>query len=280
MNYSMNIDTEKLSRHYGRIRLIAIDVDGTLLNTSREISSRTLEVLDRVRSKGVKLVLVTGRNYPGVKPLYQAIRANGPVVCYNGASVINGDDGSVISSTMLDDRITRRIIEFARARDIHIQVFIGNQFYYERARKEAASYEANVNIAGKVISFSEIDDLRALKVLCIADHEKLLEISDEIREAFGDKIFQTFSFPYYLEVMSGEVSKAEGLKVVSLQLGIDPDEIAAFGDGENDIAMLKFAGVGVAMENASDPVKEAAGYVTCSNDEDGLARFLEEYLGL
>ncbi len=277
MNYSMNIDMERLSRHRGRIRLAAFDVDGTLLNSSRKITPRTLEAIRGLRDSGIYTVLVTGRSYLGVKPLYDQIEALGPIVCFNGARVVSGHDGSDISSIVMDGKITRRAIELCRERDIHIQVFQGDEFYYEAVREEGLDYEMHTNLQGITASFDQFSDLSALKALCIAEHEKLEELAVQMRSSCGDSLYQVFSFPHYLEMMDARVSKSRGLSIVCSTLGITMDEAAAFGDGENDIDMLASAGVGVAMENAPESVKEAAGHVTCSNDQEGLAVFIEQH---
>jgi len=263
-----------------QIRLIALDIDGTLLTGDRAVSDRTKGVIDRVKEMGIYVVLISGRSFSAVKPLYDQLQLHAPVVCYNGAGVFDGDTGETLFSREIDDWHTRRIVDAARSRDIHVQLFKGDEFYYERVRPEAVNYENHINLRGTVVNFDEMEDLRVLKALCLGEHEKLLELSDDIRRAYGSRIYQVFSFPTFLEIMHERVNKREGLKAVSRQFGIDPESIVAFGDGQNDIEMLQFAGIGVAMDNASDPVKEAADSIAPSNNDDGVSRFLEDLLGL
>ena len=278
MKYSMNTSSfyTQASKH---IKLAAFDLDGTLLDSQRSLTPAAKKAVACLQQKGIYVVLVTGRSYSAVKPIYDQLGLHAPIVCYNGAGVVNGDDGAMIHSLLLPDHLTRGVIQIARRHNVHVHVFISDRMYYEKERKEAWDYEKQLGIKGTLVPFDEMKDLNVLKALCIADHEILQQVSRDIGNAYGENITRVFSYPHFLEVMDGRVNKVEGLKAVSRQYGISRDEMIAFGDGENDIEMLRYAGIGIAMENAYEHVKEAADLITASNDEEGITKSLKS-LGL
>ncbi len=262
-----------------QIRLIAVDIDGTLLNSRLEVTPRTMAALQAVRDQGRYLIPVTGRSFSAVKPLYDRIGANGPAVCFNGAGVADRN-GNFLHEIALEQSYSRKVIEVCRKRDFHVHMFLDDQLVYERVRPEIQAYEAQVGLKGQIVDFDRISLVKALKVLCIADHAELEDLSRELDQYLEGRVYKTFSLPHYLEVMNRKVSKAVGLKAVCGILNIEPSQIAAFGDGDNDIDMLAYAGLGVAMGNASPRAQAAADVVAMTNDEDGLARFLEDFFDL
>ncbi len=262
-----------------RIRAIAFDMDGTLLTDDKQISSRTRRCFKALDRMGISLILSTGRSFEALEPYKNILNLNHPVICYNGARII-GNNGELIMDHLLPDDISRSIIDFARKKGVHIQIYRNGKLYFEKRTSEADFYENHVNIKGEIINFDDFNPPRFIKMMYLGDHEYLDGLGREIKKHFGDRLTVMFSNPVFLEFMKGGVSKGRALLEVADYLDISTENIMAFGDGQNDISMIETAGIGVAMENAVDEVKTVADSVTLSNNDDGVARFLEDFFML
>ena len=208
-----------------------------------------------------------------------------PVICYNGALIADGADDSVLYEWLLPADITRAALDYAKQRDFHIQIFRDGELYYERRREESFYYEASTGLKGHVIDFEASDIQEVTKALMILPPSRVSGEFPELEEAkahfeglFGERLYCALSKPFYLEFINGKGSKGNALRQVCRDMGVDPNEIAAFGDGFNDIEMLDVAGMSVAMANAPEGVKRVCSHVTeLENDEDGVADFVEKY---
>ncbi|MCF6335112.1 MAG: HAD family hydrolase [Spirochaetales bacterium] len=261
------------------IRAIAFDMDGTLLNEKGQISSRIKKVLNKLKEREIELMLSTGRSYEALLPFKNELELNSPVICYNGAQVLQAD-GVIIRNHTIDNDISGHLVSFAREKCVHFQAYSNGTLYFEKMTPEAEAYENHVNLRGKVINFDTMKPHDFTKLMYLGAHEKLEGLSNSIKELYSGNLSVTFSNPVYLEFMPGGVSKGDALYEVAEHLGIETTNIMAFGDGDNDISMIKVAGTGVAMENATSELKSIADEVTLSNTDDGVAEFLEEFFGL
>ncbi len=264
--------------------IVAVDLDGTLLRSDLTISDRTVEAFHRIREKGSVPVISTGRSYEAVAAIQKRLDLDTPVICYNGAMICDGRDGRVLHELRLPSDVARGVLAEARKRDLHYQGFLEGQLYYEKKREETDYYEAQTGLTGKVVNFDDWDVLEFTKVLLIANPGResrlwpeLTEMQEFASETFGSRVYTAFSKPFYLEMIHGESSKGHALKQLGADLGVPREAIAAFGDGFNDLEMLSYAGISVAMGNSPDEVREQTLYTTSGNDEDGIARFLEEH---
>ena len=261
------------------IKAVAFDMDGTLLTDSKEISTRTRSCFEALEKRGISLILSTGRSYEALEPYKKELNLNHPVICYNGAGVL-GNDGESIQNHLLDDDISRYLIDFARKDGVHIQIYREGKLYFEERTPEAEFYENHVNLTGNLVNFDNFTPLKFTKIMYLGDHGYLEGFVPGFIEKFGKKLSVMFSNPMFLEFMDGKVSKGNALYEVADYLGIGTSNIMAFGDGENDISMIQTAGIGVAMENAARDVKAVANIITLSNNDDGVAEFLEEFFEL
>ena len=262
-----------------KIKAIAFDMDGTLLNDAKEISPRTRESFEALKELGLYLILATGRSFEALEPYKMYLDLQYPVICYNGARIVSGN-GKIIKDHLLEDRISKYIINFARKEKVHIQIYRNGKLFFEKRTPEAEFYENHVNLKGDIVNFDKLDSLGLTKIMYLGDHEYLVTLAGAIKENFGQDLSVMFSNPMFLEFMPGGVSKGNSLSELADYLGIGLENIMAFGDGENDISMIKTAGIGIAMSNANTEVKEFADLVTLSNNEDGVAEVLEDYFGL
>jgi len=260
-------------------RLIAIDMDGTLLNNDLEISPRVINAIQEVRRRGTQVTICTGRMFASAKPYADQMGLNVPLITYNGALVKNSQTEEILyeRSVPLDE--ARKVINKCRKYGFTLNVYINDELFVDRITPEAERYAERVGV-----TLNKVDDLEELlnqgtqglnKMLAIGDEEKLNKMRREMVEE-GSKLYITRSLHYFLEFLNQEATKGLGLKAVAETLGIKREETMAIGDNENDLEMFKYAGAAVVMGNARDEVKSYADYVTSSNDDDGVAEAIEK----
>ncbi|MEA1910271.1 MAG: Cof-type HAD-IIB family hydrolase [Spirochaetota bacterium] len=261
------------------IKAIAFDMDGTLLTDSKEISSRTRTCFKALEERGVSLILSTGRSYEALEPYKKDLNLDHPVICYNGAQIF-GQRGEVIRDHLVPDTHSKYLIDFARKEGVHLQIYRDGKLYFEARTPEAEFYENHVSLKGEIVNFDNFKPLKFTKLMYLGDHQYLAGLSSQLEEHFKKDMAIMFSNPMFLEFIDGSVSKGHALIELAENLGIETDNIMAFGDGENDISMIQTAAIGVAMENAAPDVKAVSDKITLSNNDDGVAEFLEEFFEL
>ncbi|MDC7232142.1 MAG: Cof-type HAD-IIB family hydrolase [Spirochaetales bacterium] len=266
--------------------LIALDLDGTLLNSDHKVTEKTAAVIESAVAAGIHVVISTGRSYEGMMHYKNQLNLKSPVICYNGAMIADGATDQVLHEWLLPSDITREVYGYARERDFHIQVFQDGELYFEKRREEAEYYENATGLSGRLTDFDTWENLDVTKALMIlppsresGEFPELHEAQSFFRDKYGERLYCALSKPFYLEFINGKGSKGHALDQLGLDLGIPREKMAAFGDGFNDLEMLEHAGISVAMANAPEGVKEGCRYVTeRSNDEDGVAHFIEKYI--
>ena len=265
-----------------KYKLLVLDVDGTLLNNEKEISKRTLSTLLKAQHTGIRIVLASGRPTSGLLPLAKALEMGnfgGYIVSYNGAQIINAENGEV----MFDKRINPELIPYLekKARKNNFSIFTYHDEYLltdnadnVHIRREA--WLNNLRIMEEE-EFSIAIDFAPCKCVLVSDDEEALRGLENHWKRRLDGVLDVFpSEPYFLEVVPCGVDKANTLGVLMEQLGVKREEVIAIGDGVADVTMLQLAGKSVAMGHAQDSVKICADYVTASNEEDGVAQAVEK----
>jgi Cof subfamily protein (haloacid dehalogenase superfamily) len=271
-----------------KIKALAIDLDGTTLLPDTSMGERTVHCLKRLVDRGIQVIICTGRAIEASQRYYSAIGATGPMVFFNGAEVADVPNVKLISSNLVDLDAAIYGIDLARSMDIHYQVYIPPQdlqdsrwgaLLIEKQRPEAEMYSNHTGIVPVVT------DLKAalakpgvkgcIKAMFICDSSLHDEIRRKMSGRFGDSIYITRSHPTFLEILNAGVSKGEGLKIAMKCRGLNPEEIIAFGDEENDLPMFGVAGYSAAPSGAKEKVRNTADFVFGSNTEEGLAAFLE-----
>jgi Cof subfamily protein (haloacid dehalogenase superfamily) len=263
------------------IQLVAIDLDDTLLDSNLKIANNCLQAIKAVQKKGILVTLATGRMFRSALPYARQLKVDVPLITYQGALVKNSQSQEILYYHPLAAEPATEIIKFFREQGIHYHTYLDDQICMESLTPEGLYYEKLAGIKAVIV-----DDLltacgsgEAFKIMGVTDNqEKLLDMEKELKDHYGDKLNITRSKPSFLEVMAPEANKADALRVVAAHYHIKQDEVMAIGDSFNDIKMLAWAGVGVAMGNAWDEVKKTADFVTLSNDEDGVAEALHHYL--
>ncbi|MFR9071100.1 sugar-phosphatase [Paraclostridium tenue] len=266
-------------------KLIALDIDGTLLNSKKEVTKEVFDAIQMAKKKGVKVVLSTGRPLPGVQSLLKELKLNNEenyVVTFNGGLVQEISSQDVISNIEMsyeDFNIIYNELSKKHNVKIHINTPDSVVVPYKDAPKYSI-HEANLNnIPVICMDESEInEDLTFCKVMLIDEPEIIDNIITKIPKDFHDKYTIVRSAPFFLEFLNKKVNKGSGLQALCNKLNIDPCEVIAVGDEENDRHMIEFAGLGVAMGNARDSIKEIANYITDSNDNHGVAKVISEFI--
>ncbi|RUA06849.1 MAG: HAD family phosphatase [Fusobacteria bacterium] len=259
------------------IKAVMLDLDGTLLTDDHIISDTNKEVLKKLIEKGVKVYLVTGRSFDAMKQYHQELGLDTPAICYNGAKIVypNGE----FNEYPIRDNELKTLIDIAHETETHLNIYQHEVWYCENTENEET--KTYIHISGLTptqINFNDLKELFSTKILYIADHEKLLEVEREIKSRLGNKVFTTFSKPFFLEVLYGDVNKGSTMEKIMKKEGIDLADVIAFGDGLNDLEMLQMAGIGVAMEKSFPELLKVADEVTGSNNESGVGEFLKRYL--
>jgi Cof subfamily protein (haloacid dehalogenase superfamily) len=261
------------------IKLLAVDLDDTLLDKSSQVSPRCREAIKKAVEKGVTVTVATGRMYAAALPFARQLELDVPIITYNGALIKSSLSGEVLFEQTLDQAVAADVLTLFRERGWYIQVYVGDQLYIAEPNERARIYEnltkvKAIPVGEKLYSMSE----HVLKMLSLANENEIQEISRIIQDKFKGKVFAPISRPTYLEIVHPSINKGRSLDFLAKQLGITRDEVMAIGDSNNDLDMIEYAGLGVAMGNALPNVKAAANAVTLANDEDGVADAIYKYI--
>ena len=264
-------------------RLIALDMDGTILNGSSELTPRTKKAIRSAISSGIAVVIATGRMYPSALPLIKEIGISLPCVFYNGAIVRDPISGEILLERGLGKDLTAEIVSYYRDQGWYIQVYNNDNVYVIDGNDPRTRFYENISKIPPVSLGEKLWDFNvdSTKLLGITLDEATFHLmAEKTRSHFGDRIYTAVSWGAFVEITHPEVNKANGLALVAEKLGIDQKDVLAIGDAGNDKEMIVWAGYGVAMGNSSDQVKTFADEVALDNENDGAAIIIERYLSL
>lgn len=267
------------------IRLIALDLDGTLLDDNKQISAATRDALHAAAARGVQIVLASGRMSPAITPVADDLAVDGPIISYNGARVIGpaaaGRD--VWWNQPLPARYADELIAYHERHGIQMNYYLDDVLYSVDRPEMRPFLELYCRRTGSAPHF--MSNLRGFigreptKIILLMKPSRRDELFDVFKKKYGGNVWVVKSDPEYLEFLNSAVNKGQAFRILCRRLGIDPAETMACGDGDNDADMLAAAGVGVAMANASEASKAAARYTTRrSNHEGGVAEAVERFV--
>lgn len=262
-----------------KYKLVAMDMDGTLLNEKLEISSRTKKAIQQAKEENVQVTLATGRMYQSVLPFAQELGLAIPLITYNGALVRDSVTGETYYHEPVPLEYAQRIVQLVERRGLHLNVYLNDNLYVREINDQVKLYVGIAKVEAHAVgNMQEFLQEAPTKMLIIGEPEQLATLAQEIREELGEQVEITKSKPYFLEIISRKVTKGQALKVLAQQLGIKQEEVVAFGDNYNDLSMIEYAGLGVAMANGPKDVQEKADLVASSNQAEGVAEVLEKYV--
>jgi len=266
------------------IKLIALDIDDTLLNSKGKITAATKKALDKALDQGIKVVLCSGRPLAGVTPYLQELNINGDeqyVITYNGG-LVETVAGKVLSRKILDNKEYRRIVKYVT--DNHMPYYVlddqSKVYTSDKDVNRIAVIQAWENQSGILIRTPDElpADFEITKAAIVGEKEQLDQFEAPVKKEFSDSAYVVRAADNFLEVMNKTANKGTGLETLTEILGLDPSEVIVFGDEQNDLPMFDFAGTAVAMGNGSDLAKSHATHVTDTNDNDGIAKALDKYV--
>jgi Cof subfamily protein (haloacid dehalogenase superfamily) len=242
---------------------------------------RTLAAIGRAHATGIRVIIATGRMYRSVRPYLERAGIDDPVVCYQGAVVADPRTGEFLRHEPIPLELARETIAALQEAGFHVNCYVGDELYVGEVTPEAQRYAGFQNIP-----LHSVGDLTAwlseppTKLVAIDDPDVLDRLSARMKEHFAGRLYIAKSLPYFLEFASPDVTKGAGLAWLAEHLGFPPERTVAFGDGENDIELLQWAGFGVAVANADPSVLAAADWVCPSAEVEGVARVIEAVLEL
>lgn len=263
-------------------KLIALDMDGTLLKEDKTISKVTQEAIQKAKDQGVKIVLASGRPVEGIhRYLEQLNLMSGEdfVVSYNGAIVQNTKTKEVVSHTVLTGRDLHELYALSKKLGVNIHAFSQEGCITPKLTKYSI-LEGEINgipvVEKNYETIQESEEI--IKIMMVDEPERLQKAIDQLPAYLYEKYTIVRSAPFFLEFLNKEVNKGVGVEALANSLGIKREEVICMGDAGNDEHMIRYAGLGVAMGNAFDEIKAIADFVTKSNDEDGVAHVIEQFV--
>lgn len=265
-------------------KLIAVDLDGTLVRNDQSISQRTVDTLIRVQEMGVKVAVASGRPTFGTAHVAETLRLDefgGYVMSYNGGEIYDWGTKSLLHAQTLDENVIPYLYMCAREHGMPIMTYIEKEVVSEVDNNEYIQYSVMRNrmTLRKVDDFVKaVEGAGIVKCIIVGSPTLLPALETKMQERLKGKAGVFRSEPFFLEIVPMGIDKGKGLSILLDKIGMKKSEIIAFGDGYNDTSMLQFAGMGIAMGNAAEEIKKAADMVTLSNNDDGVAIALEKLI--
>ena len=266
-----------------KYKLIAMDLDGTLNNDQKIITEKTKAALMEAQKKGIRLALASARPSPGLfkeRDILNLQDHGGILMSYNGGRIVDAGTNQVLFETSMDIAQTKQVLRQLETLPVTPILDDGAQFYVTDRNGFKVDYECKNNnmICTEVENLADFLYFAPIKILMSVQPEELAQVQQQIAQMLPESLTVVQTAAFYLEVIPRVINKGQGIRDICHVLGISTPEVISFGDAANDIPMLQEAGMGVAMGNASEAVKQAANMVTLSNNEDGIAAALEKLL--
>ena len=266
-----------------KYKVLVFDIDGTLTNSKKEITPATKAAIERASRAGCTIAIASGRPYPGTVRYAAELNFadnDGYVLALNGGLIVRCRDEKVMNSELLSPEYYEEIIRIAAENNVNIMTYDGDVVVSETIDDRYIDLEMRINgIKGKKVdNLLEYLDYSVPKFIMTGDGDYLAEVEKRVKKQLGDRMDVYRSEAFFLEILPKGVDKATAIEKLLLMLGCTREELICFGDGYNDMTMLEYAGMGVAMGNAKDEVKAVADYITSGNDEDGIVEVIDKFV--
>lgn len=264
-------------------KAVFLDMDGTLLRSDHSVSEPTKTMIRELTGKGISVVLVSARPLNAVLPTFHNLElpASAPVITLNGSYIVEREQP--IFEARMDLDITARVTELVRPFKATIAYYLQREWYAEVSDAWTDHEQRIMDVAlgiapiGQLIEGWKTRNIAPNKLMVMSEPENIAGIQQHLRSVYDGQLNVYPSKATYLEVMDTRGSKVNAVRFISEKLGLKPAEIVTMGDNYNDVEMIQFAGMGVAMGNAPDDIKAKAGYVTDTNNNDGVRKALEKF---
>ena len=265
--------------HKMKYRLIAADVDGTLLDSSNRITEKTKDAIKLCIEKGVIFTISSGRPVQGVEKLNQILNLDSPFITYNGAMVIMGKSKEILYEKKMSAENAKSVINLGEKWGPTMLVWTDNKLYSNKINERTENYSKIANIEPVLVkNLADIAVNGVSKVLWYDEIDKINIFLAEAGKYISNEINFHTSKPMFLEFVDKGASKAIAMEKIGEKFGIAREEMIAIGDGLNDLSMIEYAGLGIAMGNAHEILKRKAQYITSSNDQDGVANAIYKFI--
>ncbi|ENM5786588.1 HAD family hydrolase [Vibrio metoecus] len=263
-------------------KLIALDMDGTLLNSQKQISPRTKQAIAQARQQGIQVVLASGRPIDGMRSKLEELNLtshNDYVLYYNGSMVANVGSGEIIHQQIIDGKSAKRVARLAQEWGLNTHAFSQIHGLITPKNSQYTEVEATINgLSITEMDFEQLaDDHPIIKAMIVGEPDKLSNAINQLPQEWREEFTVVQSAPFFLEFLNIGSNKGVGVQAIAQHLGISAHQVICMGDAENDHHMLEFAGLGIAMANAMEETKRIADHITLSNDQDGVAVAIERF---
>jgi Cof subfamily protein (haloacid dehalogenase superfamily) len=263
-----------------KYKLIAADLDGTLIGEDAIILPKVKDAVRQAMEKGVRFTIATGRAFGSVLPFAEELRVNAPLICYQGGLIKDHLSGQMIYEQSVPLPLARELIRFIRQRELHFNVYLDSRAYVERMTPEARYYtritRAAVYPVGDMLAFLNRAPIKFIIVL--SDDEATEPLIEELGAIFAGRMRFVRSYPRFVEGIPLDVSKGHALALLADHLGLPLEETIGIGDNDNDLELVEQAGLGVAMGNASPALKAAADYIAPPVENEGVVEIIERFI--
>ncbi len=259
------------------IKLVAVDLDDTLLNNDIKISEENKKAIQECRAQGVHFTFATGRMFRAAVNYAREINLDLPLITYQGALVKTVDEKEIYHH-VIEKKVASEVIDFLKSFKMQLNVYMNDSLYVEELNDFGNNYVNLSKVEHKITKFSDGLASDPTKILLAGDPVTLDVVQKEAISIYGKKLTITKSKDYFLEFGNEKSKKSIALQTLAENLGIKREEILAIGDGMNDLDMLEYAGTGVAMANGAKAVKEAADHITDTNDNHGVAKAIRKFV--
>ncbi len=259
--------------------LIVTDLDDTLLRDDRTISLRSKQTIARAAERGITVAVATGRMYASAIPYARELGLTGPILCCQGAYIADIETGAPIAKIGVPLALAREVLAFAADEGVYAQYYDTEGYFFERECWQSDFYAAHTGVTGQALGRPVADtlDYDPIKVLLLDEPERIRALYEVARQRFAGRLEVAISKPHYLEFTHPEAHKGAAVKALAERMGIPQGRVMAAGDALNDLSMIEWAGLGVAMGNGDERVRRRADVVTGTNEEDGVAQAIEHY---
>jgi len=263
-----------------RIRLVALDLDGTLVGDDLVLRPRVRDAVAAAQAQDVVVTIVTGRMFQAARPFARALGVGGAMVCYQGAAIFDASTGATLRETPVRSDVTRDVLQWAHEHGVHAQCYADDQLYVEQINRFSERYTALARVVPVVVPSlrAAFAERPSIKVVLVDDAERADQYLAALRPLLGDRAYLTRSHVDFVEVVDPRVNKGEALAFIAQRYGVPLAETLAVGDAWNDVPMLDAAAVGVAMGSGPPELLVRADHVVADVAHDGVAEAIERYV--
>lgn len=259
------------------IKFIAIDVDGTLVTDDKRITEETIKAIRLANEKGANVSIASGRPLSGINRYREYFKDDALFITYNGAKVIKLDTNETIFEMSMNSDDAKDVLEYAFTNKMHLFIWIKDELYTDELNEHVEYYQSINMVKANIVPDFRLLYNNVTKIIIYDYNENLVKAKNDILR-INPNINCQFSIPVFLEIFNKEVSKGKAVEMIGKYYNLNKDEIMAIGDNFNDLSMIEYAGIGVAMGNAPEEIKRIATFVTKSNQEDGVAYAINKFI--